>query len=493
MIPKEQLLKKLYAAHDLCLNTTPTLCIDTLVGFIDELDRVGVLADIKSHAADDKVLATKELCALEKQVLHKLDTQNDEIESYYQERSIEVPGDLLVDHGMSAYRAYRTGKTVSSNLIQSLILAQSNMLSHLMPAGANTVKKAHALIRQFSIIAADGSPRRLADTSLDSLASSFAKVRDFTTSHAILSAEIEYCRNRFYGTAQINDEYDKRLHRNSAILGIVRVLAQSTFKTAKHLAFVEKFAHIDKNGEIEALKIYPLITSWKNELQRIERGQRTTFWYAYEQLCSVYDVYGNFENSRREALERGDLFLEWKLCDAIKKIEAISTGRHPEYADELKLYQKRVFGYAEDLLHSSEGQSISDTASSPSKTISNPADKKKPVTATLNQSQDTITLSTDDEEDSLIFERYEDMKNKQGELQRFSLLLLLCDNLAGFSKDNLLEKLKVEDGSKIITARRGINDRIKEEWRLEELYIERNNKGRLKINEKYATKLSRTM
>ncbi len=256
-----------------------------------------------------------------------------------------------------------------------------------------------------------------------------------------------------------------------AIVNELSFLANSNL--AHNLKFVRKFAFADDSGNIKELKIVLVIIKWRIEKQRFDRIKTGKLLYKWKRLKYFYDLYGNFETRRVEALEKGDLFYEGQLCEDFKKIKEVVKGKQISFMKELKHDLKQVCYFVLENFITSNSHPMSNEINS---------NQESQITATIKP--DMITLSAKDRINDISFERY-DQKNNEC-IRAHVLLLLLKKQSDGVSRNELT---KIFSATKIITARRGINDRLQEEWHVND-YISKLKAGRLKINKDYPTKIS---
>lgn len=118
------------------------------------------------------------------------------------------------------------------------------------------------------------------------------------------------------------------------------------FPLNSHLEFVKKFSNVNENGNITASKLIIEIIRYHNEQERLNRLQRSTFWYQWQELMYFYQLYTNYEKLRLDVTLKGQLFNEWQLVDDFKKIKGIAMGQQPEYMNELKNAQQELFELA---------------------------------------------------------------------------------------------------------------------------------------------------
>jgi hypothetical protein len=446
-----------------------------------------LLCDLKKnkelwHAINEKALAEENedrapLNAKEAQLLKTLKSDHKRVEQYCEKHNIEMPIGFMGVEGISEFRAYEQGKIVSSgHIVYSLIHAHNNVLSNLMKVGFNHTRVL-GFIKKHVVIDPESEGIKLRDSSPDSIQKTFNEIILFVNQEQFLCPQL---KQEFHNFANQNNVDLQR----ASLLFIFRILYQTDFNTAHHLDFVKQHVTVNEEGSIIALKISTLITEWDVEIQALARKQPGKFWHAWKQLTRFHDSYHDFEHLRIEALEKGELFEEWQLCEDVKKINNLNNSKGDLYKKELQFYVKQLLSALESL-----PRKTVNTPGGVSFKQSNP-NQQKYITARINEDRVELFMCkkeelADQQEADISFK----MRISKGRNRRCELLILLLRDTMGVRITMLHENLSLTNNKQLDKAISGINEtfRLKTNFRADDLIVRK--KSRIIINDKYTVEL----
>lgn len=348
MITENQVSKKLLIANENVKEATPESLVIKLLTFLDSIDSQ------KNNTLDEysTVEKRKDSAALiktGKELLLDLHSKEEEIKRHYTQHKIKLPTFGIKDSTTNKFHTftleeYAAGPSPIDRIIERIKL----MLAEIMRAsihGDEVIK----LLQRHVIFCIGPNKRierwRLIDSSDQGLEEVYVKINALANNKRILNDPFIKLLQEFHEHAN-NKKSKKYPYRRGILESIVQTLIQSDFNSANHREFVQQYAFLDSNGQIIALKPVSLINRWHAEHQDFDRNKTTTFWYGWEQLKEFRELCKNFAKTRLEILEtlgNDSLIHEFKLCHDFKKINDIATGKQPEYANELKRYQHKIF------------------------------------------------------------------------------------------------------------------------------------------------------
>lgn len=185
----------------------------------------------------------------------------------------------------------------------------------------------------------------------------YKEIKDYVEKNGIVHAGITEHLDTYkaYDENRIQSTAGPVGGRHGSLAFILMCLAQD--KSGLYRPFAQKFGKLREDGFIEEWTFAPSYLLWNDEKKKVERLQITTLWYSWDKLAFFHDIYKNFEEIRKDRLEKNEVFTVIGLNMVYEELNSImsykqDTKRYLREFDvgNYRVHLERVFAYTKELL-----------------------------------------------------------------------------------------------------------------------------------------------
>lgn len=449
-------------------STTPKIILPQLYTIVSPLRTNSAFFE-KVNSEKNKICIT--LMQPAKTALESIHKAYQETEEYYHANQIEIPQENIIP--LREITTTDSTLLLESHLIEHCYGSMIGLITHLMTVNAPSREAAFNFVSQIAIIHDMNNRITISQpVSIESLNILFHQVKSFIDQHKIYNKILEKNIKKFENCPHVEERYPQKkgacknqdllLCKYSALISILQLLINKQLTSSHHILHVQKYANINPQGEVLSWLHDKEYDEFLMEKNKIKNTKSTTVWDATEKLivfCESYDAYGleaiiskSYDGTRIHGLCEID---EYYQCVLI--ISNFTENKEESLNQEVIKPTKKAF-------------------------------QKKEIPVKLHIESSQITLSDEQKNIQMPFDRYVNRKKKQEEPNRWRVIILVAQHYPKpLSKKMIANTLQITV-KQVTTACRGANEEIEKKMPNIKQYIDaRSITNKVKINDSYPT------